>query len=129
MPKLLIFNAFTLLIRKKNVANYALLQCKTFSLKIWLCKILDKYHVWGSEGEFFRKRLKGFFFYKIGSKGEFFFKLRSFFIIMEILHNMIFIPLFKGKLKEWAKKWEKTWLAVSIWRSYLWPWFWEPESE
>ena len=43
--KLMIFDAFMLLIRKKNVANYALLRCKTFSLKIWLCKILDKYHV------------------------------------------------------------------------------------
>ena len=40
------FDAFTLSIREKNVANYALLQCKTFSLKIWLCKIFDKYHVW-----------------------------------------------------------------------------------
>ena len=37
------FDAFTLLICEKNVA---LLRCKTFSLKIWLCKILDKYHVW-----------------------------------------------------------------------------------
>ena len=46
MPKLSIFDAFTLSIcEKKTVANYALLQCKTFSLKIWLCKILDKYHV------------------------------------------------------------------------------------
>ena len=45
MPKLLIFDAFTLLIREKNVANYALLQCKIFSWKIWLCKIFDKYHV------------------------------------------------------------------------------------
>ena len=45
MPKLLIFDIFTLLIRDKNVTNYALLRCKTFSLKIWLCKILDKYHV------------------------------------------------------------------------------------
>ena len=35
----------TLLICEKNVANYVLLRCKTFSLKIWLCKILDKYHV------------------------------------------------------------------------------------
>ena len=33
-------------ISEKNVANYALLQCKTFSLKIWLCKMFDKYHVW-----------------------------------------------------------------------------------
>ena len=46
MPKLLIFDAFMLLIREKNVANYALLRCKNFSLKIWLCKIFDKYHVW-----------------------------------------------------------------------------------
>ena len=38
MTKLLIFDAC--------VANYALLWCKTFSLKIWLCKIFDKYHVW-----------------------------------------------------------------------------------
>ena len=45
MTKLLIFDAFTLLIGEKNVANYALLQCKTFSLKIWLCKIFDKFHV------------------------------------------------------------------------------------
>ena len=45
MPKLLIFDAFTLLICENKDANYALLQCKTFSLKIWLCKILDKYHV------------------------------------------------------------------------------------
>ena len=46
MPKLLIFDAFTLLIPEKTVANYALLRCKTFSLKIWLCKIFDKYHVY-----------------------------------------------------------------------------------
>ena len=46
MPKWLIFDAFTLLIREKNVANYALLRCKTFSPKIWLCKIFDKFHVW-----------------------------------------------------------------------------------
>ena len=45
MPKLLIFDAFTLLICKKNVAIYALLRCKIFSLKIWLCKIFDKFHV------------------------------------------------------------------------------------
>ena len=45
MPKLLIFDAFTLLICEKNVAIYALLQCKIFSLKIWLCKIFDKFHV------------------------------------------------------------------------------------
>ena len=43
----MIFDAFAaLLICEKNVANYALLRCKTFSLKIWLCKISDKYHVW-----------------------------------------------------------------------------------
>merc|ERR1712235_190835 len=46
MPKLLIFDAFTSLIRKKNVAIYALLWCKIFSLKIWVCKIFDKFHVW-----------------------------------------------------------------------------------
>ena len=46
MPKLLIFDAFTLLICEENVANYALLWCKTFSLKIWVCKIFDKFHVW-----------------------------------------------------------------------------------
>ena len=40
MPKLLIFDAFTLLICEKNVAIYALLRCKIFSLKIWLCKFL-----------------------------------------------------------------------------------------
>ena len=45
MTKLLIFDAFMLLIREKNVANYVLLRCKTFSLKIWLCRILDKYHI------------------------------------------------------------------------------------
>ena len=45
MPKLLIFDAFTLLIPEKTVANYALLRCKTFSLKIWVCKIFDKFHV------------------------------------------------------------------------------------
>ena len=38
MTKLLIFDAFTLSIREKNVTNYALLWCKSFSLKIWLCK-------------------------------------------------------------------------------------------
>ena len=42
---LFIFDAFTLLICKKNVAIYALLRCKIFSLKIWLCKIFDKFHV------------------------------------------------------------------------------------
>ena len=46
MPKLLIFDAFTLLIPEKTVANYALLRCKTFSLKFWVCKIFDKFHVW-----------------------------------------------------------------------------------
>ena len=45
MPKLLIIDAFTLLICEKNVANYALLRCKTFSVKIWPCKIFDKFHV------------------------------------------------------------------------------------
>ena len=45
MPKLLIFDAFTLLIREKTVANYVLLRCKTFSRKIWVCKIFDKFHV------------------------------------------------------------------------------------
>ena len=51
MPKLLIFDAFMLLIPEKTVANYALLRCKTFSLKIWVCKIFDKFHVWGGGGE------------------------------------------------------------------------------
>ena len=37
-----------MLIRKKTVANYALLWCKTFSLKIWVCKIFDKFHVWSA---------------------------------------------------------------------------------
>ena len=45
MTNLLIFDAFTLLICEKNVANYALLRCKNFSRKIWLRKILDKYHI------------------------------------------------------------------------------------
>ena len=44
MPKWLIFDAFTLLICEKNVANHALLRCKIFKLKIWLCKIFDKYN-------------------------------------------------------------------------------------
>ena len=61
MPKLLIFDAFTLLIPEKTVANYALLRCKTFSLKISVCKFFDKFHVCqggglrcpiGSTGEF-----------------------------------------------------------------------------
>ena len=47
IPKSLIFDAFTSLICEKKLANYALLRCKTFSLKIWLCKIFDKYHVCG----------------------------------------------------------------------------------
>ena len=51
MPKLFIFDAFTLLICEKTVANYALLRCKTFSLKIWVCKIFDKFHVWGGGEE------------------------------------------------------------------------------
>ena len=38
----MIFDAFTLLIPEKTVANYALLRCKTF---IWVCKIFDKFHV------------------------------------------------------------------------------------
>ena len=50
MPKLLIFDAFTLLIPEKTVANYALLQCKTFNLKIWVCKIFDKFHVCSAAG-------------------------------------------------------------------------------
>ena len=45
MPKLLIFDAFTLLFREKKSRNYALLQCKILSLNIRRCKILDKYHV------------------------------------------------------------------------------------
>ena len=57
MPKLLIFDAFTLLIRKKNVANYAFLRCKTFSLKIWLCKIFDKYHVCSREKAVWKKNI------------------------------------------------------------------------
>ena len=49
----MLIDAFTLLIREKNNENYALSQCKTFSLKIGLCKMLTKYHVWGSYGTFF----------------------------------------------------------------------------
>ena len=49
MTKILIFDAFTLLICKKNVANYALLRCKTISLKIWLCNFFDKYHVFSPQ--------------------------------------------------------------------------------
>ena len=41
MPKLFICDAFTLVICAKTVANYALLWCKTFSLKIWVCKIFE----------------------------------------------------------------------------------------
>ena len=51
MPKLLIFDAFTLLICEENVAIYALLRCKIFSLKIWDLGILDKFHVWYSPTE------------------------------------------------------------------------------
>ena len=53
MPKWLIIDAFTLLVCGKNVANHALLRCKTCSLKIWLCKIFDKYHVWSGSGHNF----------------------------------------------------------------------------
>ena len=53
MPKLLIFDAFTLLIPEKTVASYAFLRCKTFSLKIWVCKIFDKFHVWASPRHIF----------------------------------------------------------------------------
>ena len=42
---MIIFEPFTLIIREKTVANCALLRCKTFSLKIWVCKIFDKFHV------------------------------------------------------------------------------------
>ena len=35
-----------------NVANYAHLRCKIFVLKIWRCKILDKYHVCAQQGRF-----------------------------------------------------------------------------
>ena len=52
MPKLFIFDAFTLLICEKTVTNYALLRCKTFSLKIWLCKIFDKFRVWSLNGDY-----------------------------------------------------------------------------
>ena len=51
MTKLLIFDAFTLLICEKKFANYALLRCKTCSLKIWVCKIFDKFHVCSFEEE------------------------------------------------------------------------------
>ena len=34
-----------------NVTNYALLRCKSFGQKIWLCKILDKHHVCAKMGE------------------------------------------------------------------------------
>ena len=57
MPKLLIFDAFTLLICKKNVAIYALLRCKIFSLKIWVCKIFDKFHVCAAHKGRFRSRM------------------------------------------------------------------------
>ena len=45
LPIIYRFDAFTLLIREKNVAIYAFLRCKIFSLKIWVCKIFDKFHV------------------------------------------------------------------------------------
>ena len=41
----MIFDAFTPLICEKKVANYALLQCKTLSLKIQKCKIFEEFHV------------------------------------------------------------------------------------
>ena len=41
MPKLFVFDAFTLLICEKTVANYALLRCKAFSLKIWLAGCVE----------------------------------------------------------------------------------------
>ena len=46
-PKLLISNAFTSLCCAWTMfSNYALLQCKIFSVKIRECKIFDKYHIW-----------------------------------------------------------------------------------
>ena len=44
MPKLFILDALSICV--KNVANYALIRCKIFSLKIRRCQILDKYHIW-----------------------------------------------------------------------------------
>ena len=35
-----------LLNREWTMLHYALLECKIFGLKIWKCKIFDKYHVW-----------------------------------------------------------------------------------
>ena len=65
MPNLLIFDAFMLLICGKRVANYALLWCKTFSLKICLCKILDKYHVWAAVTDQFSCAFQKHFSYEI----------------------------------------------------------------
>ena len=53
MPKLLIIDAFTLLICKKSVEIFALLRCKIFSLKIWVCKIFDKFHVCTTSRDFY----------------------------------------------------------------------------
>ena len=44
MPKLLIFDAFTLLICKKNVANHALLQCKSLKILTNFMSVLPTYH-------------------------------------------------------------------------------------
>ena len=52
MPKLLIFDVFTLLIHKKNVANYAVMHfcgVKRLAQK-YGCENFDKYHVWGRWG-------------------------------------------------------------------------------
>ena len=46
---------------EKNVANYALLRCKTFSLKIWLCKMFDKYHVWSGATLLYHRSDNSFF--------------------------------------------------------------------
>ena len=63
MPKLLIFDVFTLLICEKNIANYTVLRCKTFSLKFF-----DKYHVWiYLEGTYFNFFLCFIFNRSIGS--------------------------------------------------------------
>ena len=61
MPKLLIFDAFTLLIPEKTVANYALLRCNTFSLKIWVCKIFDKFHVCLKGTQIIQGQLQGLY--------------------------------------------------------------------
>ena len=58
MPKLLILDAFTLSICVKNVANYALIRCKIFSLKIRRCQILDKYHIWPNHFIWLKVNLK-----------------------------------------------------------------------